>query len=288
MSTAKKLGNPRLDEASATIERGEIAHTLATHVSLMELQRQLEDAADDLTLLKIVGRFIYYSSVFGGSQASLAGSLAARQDLFRHAEESRVLSDNSVEIASGVFFGAIDEFGDREMRQTTHRSLGQATLKTLARYLGIELSRLDGLILGHRPTQEIVSRVFAGYGVNRELDEAQLFRAFGFHLGTELLADDEFRIFDTFFQTRRPDIARHLQETQVEIGGRMLPSYFWLKRHTVADVEHFEAATHSANQALHFYAGGAERGVVKQWLLEGVREIALVELDFLRWMTIDP
>ncbi|WP_159397670.1 hypothetical protein [Sorangium cellulosum] len=273
-------------ESVTTIERREIADALARNVSLDALRQHLEGAAAGEDLLRVVARFVHYASVFGGSQASLAGELSVRQDLFRLPGEPAAVADNGVEVAASIFFGAIDEFGDREMRRT-HRALGQAMLKALTRYLGVSYERLDEIVLGHRPTREIVARVLAGYGVNQVKDEAKLFRAFGFHLGTELLADEEFAIFDRFFQTRRPDIVEHLQSTEMDVGGVMYPAYYWVKRHTVADAEHFEAAIDGANRALRHYAGGAARETVKRWLLEGVREIALVELDFLRWVTVE-
>jgi hypothetical protein len=276
----------RPDDRVLTIERGEIADTLAQHVSLELLVQHLEGATTGEDLLRVMARFVHYASVFGGSQASLAGEIAVRQDLFRLSGEPASISDNSMEIAAGVFFGAMDEFGDRVLHRT-HRALGQAMVKALTHYLRIGLERLDEIVLGHQPTREIVARVLGGYGVNQVKDEAKLFRAFGFHLGTELLADEEFAIFDRFFQTRRPDIAEYLQRTETDVGGVMYPSYFWVKRHTVADAEHFDAAIDFANRALRHYAGEEAQETVKRWILEGVREIALIELDFLRSVTVE-
>jgi hypothetical protein len=264
------------------ITPAEIEHKIALHYRATTFQKHLEDAVDTEILMRIMCRYIHYCSVFGGCQASLAGEMSVRQDVFRDDNEPGPLADNSVEVAAGVFFGAVDEFGDREMTQRrTHRSLAQATLKALAQFYNYDTNKLDHVMIRHQPTHEAIQRALIGYGVNIIMDEPKLFRALGFHLGTEILADQEFGIMNVFFRTKRPDIARYLEQAEIQVGGQTLPAYFWISRHTVADAEHFDAAVQSANQALQYYAGTADRTQVKEWILEGVQEIAVLEADFM-------
>jgi hypothetical protein len=49
----------------------------------------------------------------------------------------------------------------------------------------------------------------------------------------------------------------------------------------VADAEHFDAAIECANQALRYYAGRAGRAQVRDFMLRGVEEMALVEAGFM-------
>jgi hypothetical protein len=278
-------GLVRLDAAA-------VSRRIAEHHTGTTFARALEQAAHSEQLLTIMSRFIHYCSVFGGCQASLAGEMAVRQELFRDPGEPEATADNSVEIAAGVFFGAIDEFGDRESSLTspkrqTHRSLAQATLKGLASFYGRELATLRQQTTDHGPTRQAMARVLLGYGVNTVMDDEKIFRALGFHLATEIIADEEFCTLDRLFRQQRPDIAAFLGELQVAVGPTTLPAYFWISRHTVADAEHFAAALESANLALDYYAGAAPREQVLEWILGGVADNAAVAAEFMNAVTKD-
>jgi hypothetical protein len=87
----------------------------------------------DSELLYWLAQYIHFNSVFAGGVANLAGEIAYRQDLFRDAsEQSELIADQSVEVASHIFFAAVDEFG----RRNSHRSMAKETLRGVARYYG--------------------------------------------------------------------------------------------------------------------------------------------------------
>jgi hypothetical protein len=271
-----------------TLSAAEVAAAIAGYSSSATFKRLLEGAAHRPALLPIVGRFIHLCSVFGGCQASLAGELAVRQDLFRDLGEPEALADNSVEVAAGVFFGAIDEFGDREdHHRRTHRALAQATLKGLARFYQCDDSTLRQLVTEHAPTRTAIARALAGYGVNLVMDSEKVFRALGFHLATEIIADQEFNILHNFFRDHRPDLVTYLEQNEVRIGGKVLPAYFWISRHSVADAEHFAAAVESANLALRYHVPVAQCAEAKAWMLAGVVEMAQMEADFMNAVSPD-
>lgn len=268
--------------AAESVSNDEINQRIAEYYSAATFTDMLQASADSDELMLLVGRYIHYCSVFGASQANLAGAIGVRQELFRDPNEAGAMADVCAEVAAGVFFGAIDEFYDRDIPgHMTHRALAQATLKGLARFYDWDSDKLERLIHHHRPTIEAMQRGTEGYGVGMAMDEAKLFRAFGFHLGTEILADEEFCLLDQFFQARRPDIVDYLTNTPISVHGVSLPAYFWIGRHTIADAEHFDAAVDCAALALKYYAGGADRGQAKAWILEGVAEIAELERDFM-------
>jgi hypothetical protein len=209
-----------------------------------------------------------------------------QQELFQGPVAAALCADSSVEVAAGVFFGAIDEFGDRESRaaanqQHTHRSLAQATLIGLCRFFGCDPAVVRRASAEHLPTRRAVQGALAGYGVNQHKGEDKIFRALGFHLATELLADEEFCTIDAVLRAERPDLVAYLSEQRIEHLGQKLPAYFWISRHTVADAEHFDAAIECANQALRYYAGRAGRAQVRDFMLRGVEEMALVEAGFM-------
>jgi hypothetical protein len=269
------------DPSSKTmLSRKDIEETIAAHFCMRVFAEHLR-AADDAGLLRILSRFIYYASIFGACQAQLAGELAARQGLFRDPSLPGAFDDCSVEVACGVFFGAIDEFGDREVSgHITHRVLGQATLKALCQYFSADDATLRKVMKGHEPTRESIRRTMEGYGVNMALDDAKLFRCLGFHLATELLADEEFCTIASVLRSHHKPLVDFLQDADVTIAGRKVPALYWIDRHTVADAEHFAAAVESGNQALSFYAG-PDRALAKTWMLQGVAEMAKLEAYFM-------
>ncbi|KYC35994.1 hypothetical protein WA1_40315 [Scytonema hofmannii PCC 7110] len=264
------------------IERAEVCKTIAEEYTSLTFKQLLEEATSGEALLRLMGRFFQYSSAFAPCQTCLAGYIAVRKDLFNTSNEVGLFADRSVEIGAGMFFGAIDEFGDREAPEPhTHRALALATLKGMAQFFGYDMLALSKLILQHRPTNDAIRKVHRSGGINMVVDEAHLFRAIGFHLGTEVLGEDENRVLEEFFRTKHPEIVRYLQETEVEIDGKVIPAYYWFSRHIVAEAEHFDAGILSANQALHYYTGLEDKQQIKSWILEGVREIAVQMSEFM-------
>src|ERR1700759_551030 len=100
------------------IQRNDIEAILATHTGNRTLEQTLRHIEGAVELLRVLGRYVLFNSVFGGGVANLAGEVAVRQDVFRDPEEPAMLmADRSVEVAAGVFYAAIDEFGDLSMGQ---------------------------------------------------------------------------------------------------------------------------------------------------------------------------
>jgi hypothetical protein len=191
-------------------------------------------------------------------------------------------------VSSGIFSGAIDEFSDREVAGGhSHRALALATLKGMAGFFRCDLAELSDRVRTHAPIADAVRRVSRSYGVNVVMDEASLFRGIGFHLGTEILGEDENRVLDDFFSARCPELMEYLARNAVEINGAPVPANVWFKRHIVAEAQHFAAGLGAANLALEYYVGGETRAQVKQWMLEGVRAVALVQRGVMRTILVD-
>lgn len=265
-----------------TIARDEVCKTIAEEYTSLTFKNILEKAINGEELLRIMGRFFQYSAAFAPCQTCLAGYIAVRKDLFNTYNEVGVFADRSVEIGAGMFFGAIDEFGDREVPGAhTHRALALATLKGMAQFYNYDMSELSKSVYEHKPTNDAIYKVHRSGGINIFVDEAHLFRAIGFHLGTEVLGEDENRVLEEFFRTKRPEVTKYLQETKVEIDGTVIPAYYWFSRHIIAEAEHFDAGIQSANQALHYYTGLEDKQQVKRWMLEGVQEIAVQMSEFM-------
>src|SRR5215210_4235725 len=174
------------------VTREDLAPVLDSHTGNQTFELALRRAAADAALLRLLGQYIHFNSVFGSGVASLAGEIGARQDLFRDRdEEVASAADRSVEVAAPVFYAAVDEFGSGASHRATHRSMAQATLKAAGRYFGHDAPALDR------------------YGLSQSPDEEKLFGAIGFHFVSEVLADEEFNILDRFLRAERPAFVVH-------------------------------------------------------------------------------
>ena len=106
----------------------------------------------------------------------------------------------------------------------------------------------------NRATEDAMARVWEGYGVGARLEE-RLFRAMGFHTGSEILADQEFVVLDKALRARRPDLVAGLEDMKVAILGQRHDAYYWIRIHTGVEAEHFDAALRASTTRSRFYAG---------------------------------
>ena len=271
------------------IEPSDLAPILDAHRGIDAFAESLRRITGGEQLLRALGRYIQFNSVFGSGVANLSGEIAARQDLFRDSSEvAQLVADRSVDVAAEIFSAAIDEFGGHAAaRRCTHRALAQATLKAAGEFFGCQQDALDQAVRLNRATRAATSKVLDGYGINQQLDEHKLLRAVGFHLGSEMLADEEFRLLDSFLQTEYPELVRYLERARVAINGGTCPAYLWISVHTSVEAEHFADALVSTNQALRYYAGAQSRRRIREWLVDGFAEFAAVQAEFMAGLMSD-
>ncbi|HLK58651.1 MAG TPA: hypothetical protein VKU00_18920 [Chthonomonadaceae bacterium] len=256
---------------------------LRTHTGNEAFSRCLESVSAGESLLRLLGRYIHFNSVFGGGVANLAGEIAVRQDLFRDPQETvELLADRSVEVASDIFFAAVDEFDDRSTaRRDTHRTLAQATVKGAGQYFHHEGAALNAIIRPNASTLDAMQRVREGYGLDQAIDTPKLFRALGFHAGSEVLADREFALLDRYLHTHHAALVEYLEQTKIEINAEQHNAYFWIFIHTSVEADHFAFATKGANRALRFYTGKEDGAEVKGWIVDGFAQFAEVQTAFM-------
>jgi len=261
----------------------DVYSVLNSHVGNQTFFEALNKIRDGDRLMRVLGQYIQFNSIFASGTANLAGEVGVRQDLFRdEAEEVEGIADRSIEVAADIFFAAIDEFGDRgPLHRGTHRSLAQATLKAVGCYFGYTPSVLNVLVRPSASTLTAMRKVCSGYGVNQSLSESKLFFALGFHMASEVLANEEFRILDSYLEQKQADLVAHLKKTKVLIDGVGYPPYLWIHTHTIVEATHFDKALVSANHALRYYTGEQCQRNVKQWIVEGFKEFAAVQADFM-------
>jgi len=237
----------------------------------------------DKGLVSALSRYIHFNSAFAGGVANLAGEIASRQDLFCDFDEvNSVVADRSLEVAADIFFAAVEEFGKGHYhQQTSHRTLAQASLIAIRNFFNMSPAEVDYIVAGSKNTLSALASVREGYCVNEKVAEPELFRAIGFHIGSEALADAEFNVLNTFLRTKYPRLVDYLERTKVPMNGIECPGYYWVQIHTSVEVNHFRAAIHSANLALRYYAGNHTQACVKAWILDGFKEFAAIQTEFM-------
>jgi hypothetical protein len=265
------------------ITREDLQPVLAVHRGTEALKEAVAGAAAAPHLLSVFARYIQFNSAFGPGLANLAGEIAARQGLFRDREEVvTLLADRASEVAADFFYAAVDEFDDRATPwRDTHRTLAQATLKGMGAFFGYTPAQLNDVLRVNAATEAAMARVWDGYGVGAHLEDARLFRAMGFHTGSEILADREFVVLDATLRAGRPDLVKALEATKVALLGQRHDAYYWIRIHTGVEAEHFDAALKGVNNALAFYVGPEAPATVKGWILEGFGGFAAVQGQFM-------
>ncbi len=265
------------------IQRDDLAPVLQAHRGNEALRAAFERASDPRAFLCVLARYIQFNSAFGPGLANLSGEIGARQALFRDPDMPvAVLADRAAEVAADFFYAAVDEFDDRATPwRDTHRTLAQATLEGAARFFGYSPPQLDEIARINPSTERAMQRVSEGYGLGARLPDRRLFTAMGFHVGSEILADQEFTIIDRLLRKGRPDLVAALEAMRVPILSQKHNAYYWIRIHTGVEAEHFDAALSGVNKALRFYAGPDDPVGVKGWILEGFTRFAEVQGDFM-------
>lgn len=235
-------------------------------------RRMVEDAVQGMCgssvphhLSLFLYRYTTWNGFFGSGVASLAGKVGSCQKLFldpnpRFDPPFQAFADRSVLVGSYFFDAARDEFDDRDTEhRDTHRCLAQAVvLGTLGFY---EIPPLGVLEITRQPMwlEGLTDRVGVGYGASTPNDRPSVFRAIGYHLGSEVLADQEFTIIDGFLQENQPELVDYLRNNTVKIAGQEHNCYQWLSIHSDygedsggVEAEHFEYAMKGARLALKY------------------------------------
>jgi hypothetical protein len=212
---------------------------------------------DGESLLRFLGRYISWNGHFGNGVASLVAKIGRGRQLFTDRDEPiHACADRAVHVASFFFDAARDEFDDSATpHRDTHRTLAQATVRGVAEYYGL-VDRANELLEDPAWLVDVNEGVHRGYGEGTPKDVGSIFEAMGFHLGSEILADEEFTLIDKTLRARLPELVEQLLSHRVEIADQLHPAYYWIGIHSSlgggVEMDHFEAAIQGIQQALGF------------------------------------
>ena len=232
------------------------------------VRRALDESIGDArAFVRFFGRYTSWNGFFGSAVATLAGKIGRCRGLFLDpAQPIKQLADRSVYIASFFFDAARDEFDDRDtVHRDTHRCLAQSTVKGLIDWHAArgaapfeDPAALNALLQEPLWLNTLNTQVAHGYGAGTPDDVPSVFRSIGYHLGSELLADQEFSLIDQTMRERAPDLTEFLRGHKVNIAGQDHVAYQWVSIHSGhgggAEADHFKWATRGARLAFRFVA----------------------------------
>lgn len=239
----------------------------------------LKRVGDEALLIRFLHRYTTFNGNFAGCVASLAGAFHVKQDVFRDRSENITnCSDRSAEIASHIFFAAEDEYADRRTkRRVTHRQLAQELLKASLCFFRLTAGDFDRDFRLGNSARQACSSVINGYGVGTAGTEKDLFSGLGFHMGAEILADQEFQRLDTLLRRSFPELVRHLVSTRVLDEHTC---YDWVDIHTQVEDEHFCHAATAAELAITYYSGPTSKADLCAHLADGFHSFARLQRCF--------
>lgn len=248
--------------------------------------------ADPIGRVRFLGRYASWNGYFGSGVATLSGKIGRCRGLFLDPKQPiAALADRSVYVGSFFFDAARDEFDDRDtVHRDTHRCLAQSTLKGLIDFEAergrAELRDVDTLNALLEPPlwlRALNDRVAIGYGAGSADDLPTVFTCIGYHLGSELLADQEFSIIDETLRKQAPDLVEHLRAHTVNIAGQDHLAYQWIAIHSGhgggAEADHFEWATQGARLAFRFVPEN-HHAVLRQQMHHGFLNFARDHSEF--------
>jgi hypothetical protein len=236
-------------------------------------------SADQRRLVGFLSRYVDWNGYFGCGVACLAGKIGRCRTLFLDPDEAvPALADRSVHVASYFFDAARDEFDDSATaHRDSHRTLAQATIRGVLDYYGIDDEEARELAAEPAWLAALNAGVSTGYGLGTPDDRASVFRAMGYHLGSEVLADEEFTILDKTLRKQCKPLVRDLLQRKVSIAGQEHIAYYWIGIHSGhgggVEADHFEWALEGARRAVR-YTDDAHDEEMEGHMVEGFKAFA--------------
>ncbi|MBX2800264.1 MAG: hypothetical protein KTR31_21470 [Myxococcales bacterium] len=229
--------------------------------------------------LRFLGRYTSWNGHFGSAVASLAGKIGRSRHLFLDPDQPvTAVADRSVYVASYFFDAARDEFDDRDtVHRDTHRCLAQAVLQGVLDYdaqhdRAWTTEQANTALAVPIWLRALESRVAHGYGAFGDTSDVEVFHAMGYHLGSEVLADEEFSLIDARLREAAPELVAFLEDHDVPIAGQDHNAYTWISIHSGhgggVEADHFDWAVGGVIRALR-YTPSERRDALRERALEG-------------------
>jgi hypothetical protein len=232
-------------------------------------------------------RYIHFNSQAGSLVARLASSVGLSRNLFLDADAAVFHeSDRGMEIAARIIAATVDEHSDVHGKELSHRSLAQATLRSVAEYA--QLSAAECNQLGEIPAWLETMMLAQTQAYQGELGNLQaLITSMGVHAASEVLADREYVAIDKIVrhENKNAGYDAYLRDGngKIEVAGRTIGAWYWVAvhgSHTQSGVEkeHFDEALTAINLAARYLPD--QQAAIERWVMDGFSAFADMQQSF--------
>jgi hypothetical protein len=251
----------------------ELKNLLTATVSIKEIEERVLRAIEKVSgnpsaFLRFMNNYSKWNGEFAGGVAALTALISLRDNNFQEKGFPPDLADRSTYIAGYIFDAARDEYDDHiNPHRDSHRTLAQATLSAM-----MEFYNADPLIFAKPMPVWLDSSICGvtwGYtGAAATTETTGLFSGLGYHLGSELLADREFSILDTYLRERHSELVDFLKRKTVKIAGVEHRGYAWIGIHSGhgggAEADHFSYGLQGTVRAFEFLVNADKTNALRR------------------------
>jgi hypothetical protein len=229
-------------------------------------------------------RYTHFNGYAGSLVARLASSIGLSRQLFNSSSNLVIdEADRGLEIAAKVLAATIDEHSDKGAKSVAHRTLAQATLKSIGDYAGLTVGERNHFSLLSDWMQETLDNTVRGYqGIPG--DPVALIRAMGFHAASEVLASREYSVIDKVirYENHSRGLDAYLRKIngKVEIEQGQFSAWYWIVIHgkhqgSGVEAEHFQFALEALDLAAQYRTESAQQ--IQQWALQGFSDFVAIQ-----------
>ncbi len=229
-------------------------------------------------------RYTHFNGYAGSLVARLASSVGLSRQLFRSSSNPVTdEADRGLEIAAKVLAATIDEHSDKGARFFPHRTLAQATLKSIGDYAGLTVGERNHFSLLSDWMQETLDNTVRGYQGTPD-DLISLIRAMGFHAASEVLAEREYSVIDRVirYENHNSGFDAYLRKLngKVEIEQGQFSAWYWIVVHgkhqgSGVEAEHFQLALEALDLVAQYRTESTQQ--IKQWALQGFSDFVTIQ-----------
>lgn len=236
------------------------------------------DLLNPWPLLEFFNNYTSWNGYFVGGVAALCAKITKARGCFIDRDMPlRSAADRSNYVASFIFDAARDEYDDHvTANRDPHRSLAQAFLLGLCNNISNAKPDFDDLNFMFKESEWLTtlnSMVIESYaGSSRFTTTKDIFIGMGYHAGSEILADAEFTLVDSFFRNRLPDLHKRMEGSTAELADSVHNCYSWISIHSgdgnAVEQDHFNLALSAIENGLRF-SPPEEQAQRLEWVKKG-------------------
>jgi len=239
---------------------------------------------DPKSLYLFMQRYTHFNGYAGSLVARLASSVGLSRNLFNSSSNSVIdEADRGLEIAAKILAATIDEHSDKGAKSVPHRTLAQATLKSIGDYAGLTVEKRNHFSILPDWMHEILDDTVKKYeGIPG--NAVALIRAIGFHAASEVLAHREYSIIDKVIRYNHSNCGfnSYLSKIngKVEVEQGQFSPWYWIVIHgkhqgSGVEAEHFKFALEALDLVAKYRTESEQQ--IQEWALQGFSDFVFIQ-----------